>query len=275
MQSTLSSAPQPNRSEETNGSGHPGTGAAGIVSLCGQTLTLVSDDVSRSIAALERVADDFAQFRAGEGAPTTQQLATPLDALSVEIGRQKRTLAAITDTLQKLTVSPDPPGPQSVAGALSRLPGRTEAEVALEALRRTGCSSLAGLFYVERLGLVNERFGSAAGDAVVAELVSRIAQLLSNGESLYRWAGAGFMGLFQRESVKGLRTEVDHHVPARFEKTIELAHRTALIKVSCKWDLFVFSSGEPIVDMISGIDAVFAGWQAGRASRSVPNLNRA
>jgi len=273
MPSTPLSTSQPNGNAGTNG-----TEAAGLVSLCGQTLSTVSEDAKRSIAALERVASDFSQLQAGGGAPTTQQLAAPLQALYVEIGRQHRTLAWVADALQKFTVSPGPPAPPglpSAAAAVSRLPGRMEAEAALEALRRNGRPGLAGLFYVERLGLVNERFGSAAGDAVVAELVSRIAQLLSSGESLYRWAGAGFIGLFQRESVKNLRNEVDHHVPARFEKTIELAKRTALIKVSCKWDLFVFSAGERTVDMVSGIDTVFAGWQAGRASRSFPSLNRA
>jgi GGDEF domain-containing protein len=275
----MTSAPQATGSERANGSGRAAEVAA-MVSLCGQTLAMVSDDITRSTGELERIASDLSSLWVGGTAPTSQQLATPIQALCTEVEQQKRAIAGIADTLQKVLNWPDPLGPflrANAAGTVSRLPGRVEAEMALDAVKRIGRPSLIGLFYVERLGLVNERFGSAAGDAVVSDLVSRIAQFLASGESLYRWAGAGFVGLFQRDSdsVSALRHEVDHNVPARFEKTIELSTRTALIKVSCKWELFVLAPGDEITEMVSGIDAVFAGWLAGRAWRTLHSLIRA
>jgi hypothetical protein len=85
-------------------------------------------------------------------------------------------------------------------------------------------------------------------------------------DHLFRWAGAGFLGIFQRQTpLPVFSLQIDRHVAIRIVETIYVKDRTALIPISCVWHVMPFSPEETMEDTVSAIDSVFADWQAGRA----------
>jgi GGDEF domain-containing protein len=89
---------------------------------------------------------------------------------------------------------------QSVAETktnLADLPGRADAERAIElALRHTNPGWLATVV-AERVHLICERFGYGPGDAVLEEIAGHLGAL-TDGARVYRWTATSFVVLAAR-----------------------------------------------------------------------------
>ena len=119
---------------------------------------------------------------------------------------------------------------------LAGLPGRAGAERAIEhALRSTNPGWLATVV-AERVHLIHERYGFAAGDAVLEQIAHRLTTL-PDGARVYRWTATSFIVLALRrpfialpESIEAtctllplasvnspaeLAARLDHHVALR------------------------------------------------------------
>lgn len=78
-----------------------------------------------------------------------------------------------------------------LTGAMSRYQFQQQADRARPAAARTTTALL--LLDIDHFKSINDRFGHAAGDAVLQALVQRIQRTLAGQDELYRWGGEEFL----------------------------------------------------------------------------------
>jgi GGDEF domain-containing protein len=101
-----------------------------------------------------------------------------------------------------------------------------------------GRNSYAVLLCVDRIEIINSRFGSASGDRVLVTLGERLAQRFSGADTLFRWIGPGILAVIERtDSEMAVRDEIARVVSARLEQEIELGGRSVLLPISTSWML--------------------------------------
>jgi GGDEF domain-containing protein len=119
---------------------------------------------------------------------------------------------------------------------LTGLPAKGYAEAILAEAHSRANRSFVTVFVVERVELVSHRFGVAAADQLLLYFSQHLAQNLSNGHNLFRWAPAAFISFIaSSDAQENIRREVQNVALRRIEKLIEIGERTALIPISCKW----------------------------------------
>lgn len=83
---------------------------------------------------------------------------------------------------------------------LADLPGRADAERAIEAALGSRNPGWLATVVADRVHLIYERFGYAPGDAVLEEITRHIAAL-PDGARVYRWTATSFVVLAARRPV--------------------------------------------------------------------------
>jgi GGDEF domain-containing protein len=83
---------------------------------------------------------------------------------------------------------------------LTGLPGRADAERAIETALRSGNPGWLATVVADRVHLIYERCGYAPGDAVLEEIAGRIGAL-PDGARAYRWTATSFVVLATRRPV--------------------------------------------------------------------------
>jgi len=146
--------------------------------------------------------------------------------------------------------------PGSRADPITGLPERPAAEAALVAAVKTGNPVYAVLFVLERLDLINSRFGREVGDQVLSFLREHIAQSLSKPVRLFRWTGPALIAIVEREvDAQALREELNRILPLKLSKTVMVSNRPVLLAVSSNWMLFAAHEVRPFQQLLRDIDS--------------------
>jgi diguanylate cyclase (GGDEF)-like protein len=125
------------------------------------------------------------------------------------------------------------------------LPSFNMVPTALGAAITAGRNAYAVLFCVDRIEIINSRFGPESGDRVLIALGQRLAQRFSGADVLFRWRGPGFLALIERtESEMAVRDEVTRLASARLEQEIELSGRSVLLPISNSWVLVALKNSD-------------------------------
>jgi GGDEF domain-containing protein len=118
------------------------------------------------------------------------------------------------------------------------LPNFGAAEKAIRAAIAAGTSTYAVLLCVDRVEVVNSRFGFPVGDRILMLFGQHLAQRLSQTDRLFRWRGPGFLALLDRSGPEiAIRAEMARMVSARLEQQIELGGRLVLLPIAASWML--------------------------------------
>lgn len=129
----------------------------------------------------------------------------------------------------------DAPAQDAVTG----LPLRTAAEIALADASQAGTSAFAAVLVLDRLQALNLRFGREIGDEVFSEFAGMIRKSLSFGDQLFRWSGPALLALLPRpNSIERVRKEVAQILDTKQEHTIETPSRSILIPIGARWAVF-------------------------------------
>jgi GGDEF domain-containing protein len=117
--------------------------------------------------------------------------------------------------------------------SLSGLPTRSEAELAISLEIQSGKGGFAVVFAVERVNLINARFGYAVGDQILQLFRQHLAENLGPADRLFRWSGPVFLALLDRSDVpEQVRAEVKRITAAKLETTVQIGARSVLLPVS-------------------------------------------
>jgi GGDEF domain-containing protein len=161
-----------------------------------------------------------------------------LDRLRDEIRRQHDEVAApISDSkttvanIEATSVSAWRTAPSQIDPATG-LPERSAAEAAIENAIREKRTAFAAIFVLERLDVINTRFGYKVGDEIFSLYSRDLAHQLGKEDRLFRWTGPALLALLDRsEDIRRVRGDVVRIATKRFSRTIEADNRCVLLSV--------------------------------------------
>lgn len=228
-----------------------------MVSMLTKTMTALSTGSEASVARLQSIEQHLHKASMIEDFQTARlRLAECLEGLRAEITRQKeesaRTVSAIKTELSKsqerLASAPGLPRQELRPDPVTGLPGRAAAEAALLEAGRENRTVYAAVFALDRLDLINTRFGYAMGDRVLLTYSQLVAQALSGADQLFRWSGPALVALLEREGqqMPEVREELARFANQRVERTFQAGGRSALLPVAANWALFPLAHFRPV-----------------------------
>ncbi len=113
------------------------------------------------------------------------------------------------------------------------LPGRLLFEkIVSDAIGEQKTFMLA-LFVVERLPLINKRFGRAAGDRVLLYVAQYLAQELPDSNSLSRWGGTAFSAIITSENSDKMGSQIRAISNKPLSANIDVGSRSVMLTISC------------------------------------------
>jgi GGDEF domain-containing protein len=129
-----------------------------------------------------------------------------------------------------LTVPPAPP--TSVDGETG-LPGRLLFERLVADSIVEGRKFITALFVVERLPLINKRFGRAAGDRVLLHVAQYLGQELPDSNSLSRWSGPAFSAIINCDNSDKMESQIRAISNKPLSANIDVGNRSVMLTISC------------------------------------------
>jgi GGDEF domain-containing protein len=154
-------------------------------------------------------------------------------------------------------------GPQKV-DALSGLPLRAQAEQAMEEAIKSGGHGFVVAFVIDRVHLINARFGYGVGDQILTLFREHLAQHLKEGDRLFRWTGPVFLALLDRPNLAdGVRVEVKRVTGKKLETTVQIGSRFVLLPVSSSSLVISLLEAESAAAVIEQVDGFVAGHSRG------------
>ena len=160
----------------------------------------------------------------------------------------KRQQTEIAETIQELREGLDRDrGESAHAGGghaktvdtVTGLPCRPDAETAIAEAARSNSISFVAVMVLERLQVLNARFGREAGDEILASYSQMVKKSLTPQDQLFRWGGPALVAVLPRQrSLQLVRSEFTHIMETRLEHNIQTPSRSVLIPVAAKWCLY-------------------------------------
>jgi diguanylate cyclase (GGDEF)-like protein len=214
-----------------------------IVSLFTRSMLQVSKGTAGSATKLRHIERQIEKSSQTEDLRALKtQLEESLAAICEEAAAQERRSEEIAGQLRDTMSRPETAAVLSEAVAdldmTTGLPNFRVAEQAIRSALAARTSTYAVLFCVDRLEVINGRFGFSVGDRILMLFGQHLAQRLSKTDSLYRWRGPGFLALLDRAGPEiSIRAEIARMVSARLEQEIELGGRSVLLPIAASWML--------------------------------------
>ena len=233
------------------------------------TLAAVAGCPERSITQLRDLEHRISRTRSVEEVRRFgAQLADCLQGIRTDNLRRTQRMEQILSALRRKVQSP-PWGEQGDALQLNTdgsadLPTRLKAEAALDRVIKAGGYGLVAAYVVDRVQLINARFGYAVGDEILAVFQKHLRQGLKPKDQLFRWTGPAFLVLMDRTGLsEGVRGEVNRLASAKLETTVHLDNRSVLLPVTCTSAVFSLFETPSAAVLIQQIDAFTAGGTRG------------
>ena len=112
----------------------------------------------------------------------------------------------------------------------------------------------AAVLPVDRLSLVNSRFGSQSTDAVVRFFADYLHRHLQPGDLLFRWSSNAFLAVVERDQAPdAVRADLSRFASSKLELTLEHHDREILLPVSSTWVLFPAGEGRSHEELVAKI----------------------
>ncbi len=171
------------------------------------------------------------------------RLSECLSDIRSEAERQRK---ETDDTIQQLSQGLDNarlraanPSEADSQDVITGLPTRKEAETALAQAARSGIQTYAAVMVLDRLQMMNTRFGREAGDEILRAFTEMVQQRLTPTDRFFRWSGPVLVALLPRNvSLEMTRIAFNRVMETRLEHTIQTQSRSILIPISARWTLF-------------------------------------
>jgi GGDEF domain-containing protein len=113
------------------------------------------------------------------------------------------------------------------------LPGRLSFEKRVADSIVEGKNVINALFVVERLPLINKRFGRLAGDRVLLYVAQYLAQELPDSDSLSRWSGPAFSAIINFENSDKMESQIRAISNKPLSANIDVGNRSVMLTISC------------------------------------------
>ena len=215
-----------------------------MITMLTQTVIAVGASSETSVAGLQQIEKSLEQTRMVEDIHLVKaQLGECLKSVRGEAVRQKAEGKAALDRIQQeLDQSQERMGGMAVVSVLdpaTGLPSKVEAEKALQAAAVSPGAKFLFLAVINRLQVVNARFGNAIGDQVLGVAAEHFRAALLADDKLYRWQGPALLAVLNRtEDIGTVREEVRRFAEKKLEKSFSIGTRSVLLPISASWTIF-------------------------------------
>lgn len=240
-----------------------------MVGMLTKTMTSLATGSEVSVVRLQAVERQLHKASMIEDFQTARlHLSECLENLRAEVVRQKEESArTVTEMKAELAKSHERVAASLPSSQVERrkdpvtgLPQRQNAEQALLEGAQQNRRLYAVIFAIERLELINQRFGYAAGDQVLQLFCQHVAQQLSRSDRLFRWSGPAMLALLERDGPpRQVREEVVRITAQRLEKTIVVGTRSVLLPVGASWTIFSVADIRPVQLLFHQLDQFVQG----------------
>jgi GGDEF domain-containing protein len=152
--------------------------------------------------------------------------------------------------------SPAPSGALAEADsedALTGLPNRDAILSRLDHLESTGLSLF--VLFPEHTSVLRQRFGSGAIDRIFLSYTQHLAQHLPAECQLARWDAISFVVLPKPEAGLEMEREISRVLSSPMLYHLQLAGRSALLRVTCAYSICKPGAGGPLADQIETLVA--------------------
>jgi GGDEF domain-containing protein len=187
-----------------------------------------------------------------------------LKGLREETLQQKADAAA---TVQKLQMTIERGQPRSTVKAASRLDPvtgllcRDDALLAMQTAIDGGARQYAVAMVVNRVQMINVRFGHEVGDRMLVGFKEHVEKQLAPAGQLFRWAGPALVAIIERpEPIGTVRVQVKRMLDSKIEVMYTGDGRSVLIPISAGWSALPLTS---TADASKQIEAFIASQTAG------------
>lgn len=228
-----------------------------MIGMLTQTVSALGAGSERSVTRLKEIETQLEKARVIEDVRMLKlRMEDCLGGIREEAQRQKtdssQTLQGITEEIiksrERMRVA-TVPAPDPVTG----LPTRVDAEIALNKAASGSQTAYAVAFAVDRVGVINTRFGYAVGDKVLKIYLDELRARLSANDPVFRWNGPAFVVLLERpDPIERVREQLGFVVPPKLERNLQLPNRSALLPISATWA--VFPVKQPVAALGEQID---------------------
>lgn len=231
-----------------------------IIAMLTETLAAISGGNDRATERLQAIEREIEKATQAEDIKVLKvRLADCLEDLRQAIEQQRRESASLVAQTRAGLDQAVARAANGLSGSgldpLTELPTRVAAEEALARLRQEHRKAYIGLFYVERLQLINSRFGYAAGDQVLIYFAEHLRRNVAREDQIFRWGAAGFVVLFEREmGEEEFHAELSRIASQRLEKTVHIGGRSVLLPVSAHWSMLPIYAEATLEKLVRRID---------------------
>jgi GGDEF domain-containing protein len=235
-----------------------------MVGMFSKALLEVSNAGESSTQSLQRIEKDLRSVSQIDNLRELKaKLGESLKALSEESARQKRCSEDLANAMQEnLTIAQSPVSTRAAVemDPITGLAGHSAAERELRVLIAAGESRYVAIFCVERLDLINSRFGFAAGDQILMMFSQYVAQQLSGNDRLFRWRGPCVVAILARQgNFSELQAELRRAASVRLEHNVTIGSRSVLLPISQCWSVLKVSGTSGPEELFARVDSFVAG----------------
>jgi len=140
--------------------------------------------------------------------------------------------------------------------SLTGLQARGCAERAFAAAIESRLHAYAALFVVDRLHVINARYGYSTGDQMLRTVCEHLASCLSPGDRLFRWTGPAFVALMERvEKVSEVQEEINHIGSSPLKVAVQIGNGSVLLPIPTLSLLAPVAEFDALPDLARRIDA--------------------
>lgn len=235
-----------------------------MLAMLTDTVAAISAGSERSVTRLQTIERQLERACVLEDIRTLKaHLSECLQSLREEARRQReemaRTITELKNEIKRAQQRRAPAAPAPSFTPRAGEMGRQEAEQALARALEEGSHVFAAIFVVDRIELINARFGMNAGEQLVQFFRHHLSQGLLSSDPVYRWGAASFVALLERPySLDDTRKEIERIASVRLEKTIQIGTRTVLLPVTCRCAVVPVFEARSLEELCADIDALAA-----------------
>lgn len=240
---------------------------ASMMGMLTATVTSISTASQTSVDQLIKVEKRIEQISYTSDLPRLKtELADCLAMVREEAFRQREQNAAtihtlqrgVSDTQQRIAevtkADEGQPKVPLMRDFVTDLPGRADAEDALVQARGQK-NMYAAVLPVDRLALVNSRFGSTSTDLVVKFFADYLQSHFQPQDLLFRWSANAFLALVERAQTQdSVRADLSRFASSKVEMTLAHHGREILLPLSSTWALFSTVEGRTHDALVAKID---------------------
>ena len=243
-------------------------GVAGMLATAAQTansLRLATEHFTQRLGEIEEQLEDASTH----GAIRAQrfQLSECLQRLREQASHEREKMAEVWAQIQKQLAIVEGRGGCKEANlppaldALTGLKVRAYAEQALVDAMDRGSPACAALFVVDRLHLINARYGYSTGDQILHMVSKHLASKLGREVRLFRWTGPAFVALMDGREGADIQEEIDRITTARLNFAVQIGNGSILLPIPTVSLLLSLPQMAGLADLNQRIDG-FIGEQA-------------